>query len=47
MPVPEQNRPAPKRTPFYRNETDLIANGVGENTRGMYHAPDKQILIGH
>lgn len=47
MPIPSQMKPMQHRTPFYRNQTDLIANGVGENLRGMPRHTDKETLIGH
>jgi len=47
VPVPLQAKPAPHRTPFYQKQTDLIANGVGENTRGLPRHSEKETLIGH
>ena len=45
--IPEREKPAAFRTPFYRNNTDLIANGVGENLRGMPRHTEKETLVGH
>ena len=47
VPIPSQVKPIAHRTPFYRNQTDLIANGVGENLRGMPRPSEKETLIGH
>ena len=35
------------RTPFYKNQIDLIVNGVGEHTRGMPRHTLKEKLVGH
>lgn len=45
--IPEHEKPAIARTPFYQNQVDLIVNGVGEHYRGMPRHTVKEKLVGH
>lgn len=45
--VPDNLKPAIYRQPLYQIQTDLIANGIGENQRGVPRPSDKETLIGH
>lgn len=45
--IPDQEKPMASRTPFYKNQIDLIVNGVGEHTRGMPRHTLKEKLVGH
>ena len=45
--IPENEKPAIARTPFYQNQIDLIVNGVGEHYRGMPRHTVKEKLVGH
>ena len=45
--IPDREKPVAYRTPFYRQNNDLIANGIGENARGMPRHTPKETLVGH
>ena len=45
--IPKKEKSQPFRTPFYVGNNDLIANGVGENARGIPKNNPQSILLGH
>ena len=45
--IPEAHKPAINRTPLYKQQKDLIINGVGEMNRGVPRHTAKETLMGH
>ena len=45
--IPEREKAAANRMPLYQNNLDLIANGIGETTRGVPRHTQKEVLLGH